>query len=138
MAERGAAGVDAGPGRDGDQGVFARAAGQPGPVAAPPLSRTARWNTPPPPTRPAPGRLGGTPGRPAARPAAPADHEAPARSAAAGFLRFLQVLLSVLVLITVPLVAMVLAYGYGNGDAIEDDARHVLEDIARYLGLWLK
>ena len=50
----------------------------------------------------------------------------------------MQVLLSIVVLITVPLVAMVLAYGYGNGDAIEEDARHVLEDIARYLGLWLK
>jgi molecular chaperone DnaK len=113
----------------------------PAPIAAPPLSRTARWNTPPPPTRPAP--------EPQKRRAEPQKRsseppkrrpEPPKRrpKRRGGFLRFLQVLFSVIVLITVPLVAMVLAYGYGNGDAIEDDARHVLEDIARYLGLWLK
>jgi len=48
------------------------------------------------------------------------------------------VLLSILVLISVPLIAMVLAYGYGNGHSIEQDARDVLDDIARLLGLWLR
>jgi hypothetical protein len=51
------------------------------------------------------------------------------------FLRFLQVLLSILMLSAVPLVAMVLAYGYGNGKSIEQDAVDVLRDIARFLGL---
>jgi actin-like ATPase involved in cell morphogenesis len=98
----------------------------PAPRSAPPLARTARWDTPPPPTRPPPRQQAA---RPAPRPA----KRRPRRRGR--FLRFVQVLISVLVLITVPLVAMVLAYGYGNGDAIEEDARHVLEDIARYLGL---
>ncbi len=51
------------------------------------------------------------------------------------FLRFLQVLLSIVVLLAVPLLAMVLAYGYGNGDSIQKDAEHVIEDIARFVGL---
>ena len=35
----------------------------------------------------------------------------------------------------VPVLAMVLAYGYGNGQSIVSDARDVFEDIGRYLGL---
>jgi molecular chaperone DnaK len=48
------------------------------------------------------------------------------------------VLLSILVLISVPPAAMLLAYGYGNGHSIEQDARDVVADIARLLGLWLR
>ncbi len=47
----------------------------------------------------------------------------------------MQVLLSILLLIAVPLLAMVLAYGYGNGESIGEDALAVLRDIARSLGL---
>jgi molecular chaperone DnaK len=106
-----------------------------------------------PPTRQMPAE----PPRPAARPASAArPRSAPPRTAASRpvsppapparpakrrprrrgrFLRFLQVLLSLLVLVAVPLLAMVLAYGYGNGDSIADDARHVVSDIAEFLGL---
>jgi hypothetical protein len=51
------------------------------------------------------------------------------------FLRFLQVLFSVLLLIAMPVLAMVLAYGYGNGDSLTDDALHVARDIARLVGI---
>lgn len=87
------------------------------PPDRPRVAATARWQPPPPQVK---------------------KPSAPNKRRRGGFVRFLQVLLSIAVLIAVPLLAMVLAYGYGNGDAIEDDARHVLEDIARYLGLWLK
>ena len=51
------------------------------------------------------------------------------------FLRFLQVLFSVLLLVAMPVLAMVLAYGYGNGDSLADDALHVARDIARLVGI---
>ncbi|HEU4349821.1 MAG TPA: Hsp70 family protein [Actinoplanes sp.] len=51
------------------------------------------------------------------------------------FVRFLQILFSIVVLTAVPLAAMLLAYGYGNGDPIQEDARHVIEDIAKLVGL---
>ncbi len=101
----------------------------------------------PAPARPAPARPAPAPAsvrapravaRPVSRPVPP---PAPARPQKrrprrrGRFLRFLQVLLSILVLIAVPLLAMVLAYGYGNGKSIEQDALTVLEDIARLLGL---
>lgn len=108
----------------------------PAPPSPPPLARTTRWETPPPVNRPAPRPVAARPvPRPvAARPAPQPPKRRPKRRGRR-FLRFLQVLISVLVLITVPLVAMLLAYGYGNGYDIEDDARHVVQDIARYLGL---
>ena len=59
----------------------------------------------------------------------------PRRRRGRGFLRFLKVLLSVLTMIVVPVVALVLAYGYGNGQSIVEDARDVATDIGRFLGL---
>jgi actin-like ATPase involved in cell morphogenesis len=49
--------------------------------------------------------------------------------------RTLQVLISLLVMITVPIVALILAYGYGNNATIEQDAVNVFKDIADLLGL---
>jgi molecular chaperone DnaK len=92
----------------------------------PATAQTRVWENPPAPRPPV--------ARPAARPPAPKRKHRRRRR----FLRFVQVLLSVLVLISVPLVAMLLAYGYGNGHSIEEDARDVVADIARLLGLWLR
>ncbi|MEU4242010.1 Hsp70 family protein [Actinoplanes sp. NPDC026619] len=51
------------------------------------------------------------------------------------FVRFLQLLFSFAVMIAVPLAALVLAYGYGNGESIEQDAVNVVKDILRYAGI---
>jgi molecular chaperone DnaK len=51
------------------------------------------------------------------------------------FVRFLQILLSIVVMIAVPLAALVLAYGYGDGDSLTDNATNVVKDIAGLLGL---
>ena len=51
------------------------------------------------------------------------------------FLRFLQVLLSIIVMITVPLVALVVAYGYGNGEPLTVDAENLMRDVAELLGI---
>ncbi|MFG1602564.1 Hsp70 family protein [Actinoplanes sp. NPDC049265] len=50
-----------------------------------------------------------------------------------GFVRFLQILLSVLVLVTAPVLAMAMAYGYGNGEPFITDVREVFADIARLI-----
>jgi actin-like ATPase involved in cell morphogenesis len=52
-----------------------------------------------------------------------------------GFLRFLQVLFSVLVMIAVPLVALVVAYGYGNGHSLQQDTVDLIDDIRGLLGI---
>jgi molecular chaperone DnaK len=52
-----------------------------------------------------------------------------------GFLRLLQVLLSLIVMIVVPLAALLLTYGYGNGLSIEEDARNLIEEIRSLLGI---
>jgi actin-like ATPase involved in cell morphogenesis len=50
--------------------------------------------------------------------------------------RTIQVLLSLLVMVTVPVVALILAYGYGNDDTtFEQDAIAVFNDIAQLIGL---
>jgi actin-like ATPase involved in cell morphogenesis len=49
--------------------------------------------------------------------------------------RTLQVLLSLLVMITVPIAALILAYGYGNTQTFEQDAVDVFRDIAELLNL---
>ncbi|WP_436526880.1 Hsp70 family protein [Actinoplanes sp. HUAS TT8] len=54
------------------------------------------------------------------------------------FLRFLQVLLSILTMICVPLAALILAYGYGNGISWTQDAINVFNDIASLLHLKTK
>ncbi|WP_433791901.1 Hsp70 family protein [Actinoplanes sp. CA-252034] len=49
--------------------------------------------------------------------------------------RTLQVLISLLVMITVPVAALILAFGYGNNTTIEQDAIDVFKEIAELLGL---
>jgi actin-like ATPase involved in cell morphogenesis len=109
---------------------------------APRITSPTRPMSPAPKPEPAPARTARREPEPAPRPAGrPAASRPPKRSPQrrprrrGRFLRFVQVLLSIAVLVAVPLVAMVLAYGYGNGQSILDDARDVLQDIARYVGL---
>jgi multisubunit Na+/H+ antiporter MnhG subunit len=45
------------------------------------------------------------------------------------------VLISLFVLVTVPVVAMVVAYGYGNGEPLTNDAWKLARDVADVLGL---
>ncbi len=52
-----------------------------------------------------------------------------------GFLRGLQILISILVMIAVPLVALVAAYGYGNGRPITEDALNLYEEVLRLVGI---
>lgn len=107
------------------------------PSLRPPPARPMSATRPVSPARPrsAPPRV--VAARPVSPPPAPAARPARKRRPRrrGRFLRFLQILLSLLVLLAVPLLAMVLAYGYGNGDSIADDARHVVSDIAEFLGL---
>ena len=51
------------------------------------------------------------------------------------FLRFLQIVLSIVVMVTVPLAALVVAYGYGNGDSLVVDAQNLVRDIENLLGI---
>jgi hypothetical protein len=51
------------------------------------------------------------------------------------FLRSVQVLLSMLVMVLVPLVALLVAYGYGNGDSLDVDAANLIDDIRELLGI---
>jgi len=53
------------------------------------------------------------------------------------FLRFLQIMLSIVVMVTVPLAALLAAYGYGNGngDSLEVDAHNLVRDIVNLLGI---
>jgi molecular chaperone DnaK len=50
-----------------------------------------------------------------------------------GFLRFLQILMSVVVLIAVPTAAAVAAYGYGNALPLEQDAINLGRDLLRMI-----
>jgi len=51
------------------------------------------------------------------------------------FLRFLQIMLSIVVMVTVPLAALLAAYGYGNGDSLEVNAHNLVRDIVNLLGI---
>jgi hypothetical protein len=51
------------------------------------------------------------------------------------FLRTLQILFSILMMIAVPVAALIIAYGYGNGDSLQVDATNVFRDIAELLGI---
>jgi molecular chaperone DnaK len=51
------------------------------------------------------------------------------------FVRFLQILFSVIMMIVVPLAALVLAYGWGNGEPIQDDAVDLIKDLGDLLGI---
>jgi hypothetical protein len=66
------------------------------------------------------------------RPAATVRRDAPARRPrrSGGFLRFLQILLSIAVLIAVPVAAMVLAYASRTGEAPQEAATQLLKDLA--------
>jgi len=90
----------------------------PRPVSVPPASRTVTGS---------------------ARPVQPAAKVRPVRKPKprrrGGFGRFVRFMLSLLVMTVVPLAALVLAYGYGNGDPIDVDARNVLRDILDLLGI---
>ncbi|WP_433721628.1 Hsp70 family protein [Actinoplanes sp. CA-051413] len=99
----------------------------------------------PPGARSASGTVSSRPVPPQARPAAvkrPArttKRDAPSRPAprqrkrTGGPLRFLQVLLSMLVLVTVPVVAMVAAYSVIASVSMEDAVRFIAEDLRRLL-----
>jgi hypothetical protein len=43
--------------------------------------------------------------------------------------RFLQLLFSVIVLVTVPIAAMILAYSYGTGDPFREAATQLARDV---------
>jgi molecular chaperone DnaK len=51
------------------------------------------------------------------------------------FLRFVQILLSILCMIAIPLVALLLAYGWGNGEPINQDAVDLVRDLASLFGI---
>jgi molecular chaperone DnaK len=51
------------------------------------------------------------------------------------FLRFLQIMLSIVVMVTVPVAALVVAYGYGNGDTWTNNVENLLRDIEGILGI---
>jgi hypothetical protein len=67
------------------------------------------------------------------RPARPAKYKPPRRRGS--FKRFLQIVLSVLVMVCVPLAALLLSYGYGNGDSLPVDAENLVRDIRDLLGI---
>ncbi|MFF5293545.1 Hsp70 family protein [Paractinoplanes globisporus] len=51
------------------------------------------------------------------------------------FVRALQIMLSIVVMIAVPLAALLVAYGYGNGDSLTVDAENLVRDIRSLLGI---
>ncbi|MFF5080119.1 Hsp70 family protein [Actinoplanes sp. NPDC000266] len=67
------------------------------------------------------------------RPPQPAGKRPRKRSS--GVLRFLQVTFSIVLMIVVPLVALVVAYGYGNGDSLPLDAENLWNEIRELLGI---
>ena len=75
-------------------------------------------------SQPAAGAGKGSPPR-AARPA-PAPKP---RRRSGGFLRFLEILVSIIVLVAVPLAAMVLAYSYGTGEPFRDAALELARNL---------
>jgi actin-like ATPase involved in cell morphogenesis len=84
-------------------------------------SRSGRAPT----SQPAAGAGKGSPPRAAARPGpAPKPKRRPG-----GFLRFLEILLSIIVLVAVPLAAMVLAYSYGTGEPFRDAALELARNL---------
>jgi molecular chaperone DnaK len=98
-----------------------------------------REKAPMPPTRPisSPPQTSGTAAvkrrPPAPARSRPAKYKRPRRRGR--FKRFLQIVLSVLVMIVVPLAALVLSYGYGNGDSLPADAENLVRDVRDLLGI---
>ncbi len=119
-------------GREGREGGAPRVRERaPNPTPSRPMSPAL------PPTRPisSPPHTAGTAQvkrRPPAPPR-PARYKPPRRRGR--FKRFLQIMLSVLVMIVVPLMALVLSYGYGNGDPLQVDAENLVRDIRDLLGI---
>ncbi|GID94752.1 Hsp70 family protein [Amorphoplanes digitatis] len=104
-----------------------RAAARPAPptAAARPVSPSAVSSRPvSPPARPGA----------AVRPAPAARKAAPRRRRSGGALRFFQVFLSVVFLVTVPLVALVAAYSVSAGVPIDAAVDRLLEEFARLRG----
>ncbi|NMO52687.1 Hsp70 family protein [Actinoplanes sp. TBRC 11911] len=94
--------------------------------------------SPLPPTRsqPVPARPHAVPQKPAVNSSPTATRRPPKRKPRRGrFLRFLQFLLSLAVMLAVPLAALFLAYGYGNGDSLSQDWANLVDDIRQLLGI---
>jgi hypothetical protein len=76
------------------------------------------------------------PDRPASRAVEPARPAKPApRRRPGSFLRAVQLFFSVLIMTVVPLAAMVLSYGYGNGEPLATDAVNLVRDLRDLLGI---
>ncbi|GIF10573.1 Hsp70 family protein [Actinoplanes teichomyceticus] len=73
--------------------------------------------------------------RPKARQKTPKQVAPPRPKRKSRLLRFFQLLLSLLTMLCVPVVALIVAYGYGNSDPWQEDAVKVFEDIAALLNL---
>jgi hypothetical protein len=90
------------------------------------------------PTSPARGVVG-VPRSPAALPR-PRQRPKQARAARprrrGRFLQFVQMLLSIGLLVNAPIVAAVVAYGYGNGRPLTDDAYQLAVDLLRVVQSW--
>ncbi|GIE83993.1 Hsp70 family protein [Actinoplanes regularis] len=126
----------------------------PKPVANRPARQVMAQGRPVSPPAPTSGRVAGpasgravvTPARPARAPeqrkqSAPAGPKPGARvrkRRGRRVLRFFQILLSVLTMICVPLAALILAYGYGNGFSWQQDAIDVFNDIASLFNVMTK
>ncbi|HEX5200755.1 MAG TPA: Hsp70 family protein [Actinoplanes sp.] len=92
-----------------------------------PVKAVSRPVSPPPQATPPPRT------RPVARRPAPSKRKP--RRRRGRFVRFLQIMLSILVMILVPLVALVVAYGYGNAEPLTVDAENLVRDLADLLGI---
>jgi actin-like ATPase involved in cell morphogenesis len=66
---------------------------------------------------------------PSARPSAARPSARPRPRRRGRFLRFLQIMLSVIVLITVPMAAMIFAYSYGTGEPFQDAAVQLAREL---------
>ncbi|GIF18710.1 molecular chaperone DnaK (HSP70) [Actinoplanes tereljensis] len=99
------------------------------PVSAPPQA-VPRTRSQPVTPMPPPARVAKA--KPPARVKAPKQRRPRRRG---GFGRFLKLMFSFAVMIAVPVAAAVLAYGYGNGDSIEESARNLVRDILDITGM---
>jgi actin-like ATPase involved in cell morphogenesis len=98
-------------------------------------SRPQPGSQPPPRSRPAPPRS--QPSPPRSQPVPKKSPQAPRKQKRrrGGFARFLRFVFSVFVMIAVPLLALLLAYGYGNGESLPEDAVNLIDDIRKLLGI---
>jgi molecular chaperone DnaK len=86
--------------------------------------------------QPVPPRPQAVPQKPAAKSSPQATRRPPKRKPRRGrFVRFLQFLLSVFFMLAVPLIALFLAYGYGNGVSLSQDWANLIDDIRDLLGI---